>query len=164
MNIGFIIFLLLLGDILILVEVILIPGTFITGILGLAAIVAACVQSYNIISPMGAVWIFIANAVILTLLTYVILRSKTWKKLSLETKIDSRSDDSPQEKGLYLGMEGVSSTRLAPMGKATFGDKVVEVSTEGEFINPQEKIVITRIEDNKIFVKQYFNINSYGNN
>lgn len=152
MDIGLIIFLLLLGNILILVELFFIPGTIVTGVLGLGTIIGACYLAYTIIGVNACIWMFVINVLLLAALTIVLLRTRTWKKLSLETKIESRIDQAPESKGLAVGMIGTAVTRLAPMGKVSFDGEIVEVTTSGEFINPSEEVTISRIEDNKIYV------------
>ena len=151
---GLIIFLLLLGDILVLTELLFIPGTIFTGLLGLGSIVGSCYLAYTNISPTVSIIIFLVNIALLVVATLLLLRAKTWKKLSLETKIESRIDDKPEEKGLSIGQEGESYTRLAPMGKAEFDGTTIEVTSEEGIISPKEKVVISKIEDHKIFVKK----------
>ena len=109
---GLIIFLLLLGDILVLAELLFIPGTIFTGLLGLGSIVGSCYLAYTNISPTVSIIIFLVNIALLVVATLLLLRAKTWKKLSLETKIESRIDDKPEEKGLSIGQEGESYLQL----------------------------------------------------
>jgi hypothetical protein len=81
------------------------------------------------------------------------LRAKTWRKLSLTTEIDSKSDSTPQEKGIEVGMEGLSLTRLAPMGKVLLGTHSVEATSIEGIIDPQKSVIVTQIIENKIYVK-----------
>ena len=80
------------------------------------------------------------------------LRS-AWKKLSLHTEIDSRTDSRPEDKGISVGSQGVTITRLAPMGKVLFGDTTVECSARNGIIDPGQQVEVILIDDNKIFVK-----------
>jgi len=78
------------------------------------------------------------------------LRSKTWKRAMLSTSINSRID---AVKGKFqIGQEGVTISRLTPMGKGQFNNEYVEISTYGDFINPGTRIRIVEINNNKIFV------------
>jgi membrane-bound ClpP family serine protease len=151
---GLIIFLLLLGDILVLAELLIIPGTIFTGLLGLGSIVGSCYLAYSQIGTTASIVIFIINVVILIICTVLLLRAKTWKKLSLDTKIESTIDNKPQEKGLAVGHQGETITRLAPMGKVEFDGKTIEATSEDGILDPHAKIVISKIEDNKIYVKK----------
>lgn len=151
---GLIIFLLLLGDILVLAELLFIPGTIFTGLLGLGSIVGSCYLAYDHISPTASIIIFVVNIAVLVIATILLLRAKTWRKLSLETNIESHIDEKPEEKGLQVGQEGISTTRLAPMGKVDFDGISMEVTSEDGIIDPKTTVAITKILDNKIYVKK----------
>ncbi len=81
-----------------------------------------------------------------------ILRSKSWRKLVLETKIESKMNEIDHSK-IKTGIEGIAVSRLAPTGKGKFGDELVEVVSSHDFIDVNSKIIITKIEGNKITVK-----------
>lgn len=151
---GLILFLLILGDILILAELIIIPGTIFTGLLGLGSIFGSCYLAYANISPTTSIILFVVNIIVLATVTLLLLRAKTWKKLTLNTQIESHVDQKPQEKGVQKGQTGVATTRLAPMGKVEFDGQVMEVTSEDGMIEAQTIVIISKIEDNKIFVKR----------
>jgi membrane-bound ClpP family serine protease len=151
---GLILFLIILGDILVLAELLLVPGTILTGLLGLGSIVGSCYLAYDNISPTVSIIIFVVNIVVLVVATILLLRAKTWHKLSLETNIESRVDEKPEDKGLQVGLEGISTTRLAPMGKVEFQGTATEVTSEDGVIDPRTAVTISKIQDNKIYVKR----------
>ena len=151
---GLIIFLHLLGDILVLAELLFIPGTIFTGLLGLGSIVGSCYLAYDLISPTASIIFFVVNIAVLVIATILLLRAKTWRKLSLETNIESHIDEKPEEKGLQVGQEGISTTRLAPMGNVEFNGSPMEVTSEDGIIDPKTTVTITKILDNKIYVKK----------
>lgn len=154
---GLIIFLLLLGDALVIAELLFIPGTILTGLLGLGSIAGSCYMAYTHFSPTTSIVIFVINIALLVVLTLILLRAKTWKKLSLETKINESFDKKPQERGLSVGQEGEASTRLAPIGKIVIGEESIEAISEDGFIDAKAPVVISKIEDYKIFVKRINN-------
>lgn len=82
------------------------------------------------------------------------LRSKTWKKLSLKTNIDSKVGSAPQEKGIVVGNRGIAVTRLAPAGKVQIGDSVLEAFTRDSLVEPGREVEVAEIDGNKIFVKE----------
>ncbi len=151
---GLIIFLLILGDALMLAELILIPGTIFTGLLGISSIIGSCYLAYTNYSPTTSIVLFVVNIAVLVVLTIILLRAKTWRKLSLKTNIDSKADTTPEEKGLCIGTEGVTTTRINPMGKARFQDLSLEVTSEEGMIAENVAVVISRIEDNKVYIKK----------
>jgi len=54
---------------------------------------------------------------------------------------------------LVPGMRGHSLTILRPSGKAQFGDRVVDVVTEGEFIPPQTQIAVISADGMRVVVR-----------
>jgi membrane-bound ClpP family serine protease len=150
---GLIITLILVGILLIIAEIILIPGIFITGFTGLASLVASCYVGWTEFGQTGGIITILLNIILLSLFVVLALRAKTWRKLSLTTEIDSKSDSTPQEKGVEVGMEGLSLTRLAPMGKVLLGTHSVEATSMEGIIDPQKSVIVTQIIENKIYVK-----------
>ena len=80
------------------------------------------------------------------------MRTKTWRKLQLNTRIDSKMNEFDPQK-VHVGMQGKAISRLAPMGTGEFDGAVVEVSSPQDFIEVDTEIEITRIEGGKVFVK-----------
>ena len=97
--------------------------------------------------------ILAVNIILAVVCTVLTLRSRTWKKLSLHTEIDSRTDSAPEDKGIAVGSEGKTITRLAPMGKVLFGDVTVECTARNGLIDPGQEVTVILIDDNKIYVK-----------
>ncbi len=53
-----------------------------------------------------------------------------------------------------LHQEGEALTTLRPAGKARFGEQMIDVQSQGDFIDPGEKIVVTEVVGNKIVVRK----------
>ena len=144
--------LILIGILMLLLEILVIPGSGVAGIIGFGLIVAGIWLAY---SREGAQAGHITLAVTVgfnLILLVVALRSKTWKKAMLSTEIDSkvRTID-PQH--LKVGDTGKTISRCAPMGKAIFDDKFFEVSAFSDFIDQETNIEVMKISGNKIFIK-----------
>lgn len=149
---GFIITLILLGLVLMFAEILIIPGVGLAGILGVLSLGGSCFYAfYEFGNTTGAI-VTAVNVVLLVALAVWILRAKTWKRMSLETNIDSKavSDNSSV---LAVGDRGRTLTRIAPMGSARFGDFVVEVKAVEGMLDPNVDVQVVLIEDNKIYVK-----------
>ena len=54
---------------------------------------------------------------------------------------------------LTPGMQGTAITVLRPSGKARFGDHVVDVVTEGEFIAPTTPVTVIQTDGMRVVVK-----------
>ena len=60
---------------------------------------------------------------------------------------------SVEEHTVEVGQFGVTSSRLAPMGKALINDKYYEVHSSGPFIDENEEIVVVKTEGLSTFVE-----------
>ncbi|MDD2548918.1 MAG: NfeD family protein [Bacteroidales bacterium] len=149
---GFII-LILVGLFLFVVEFLLIPGVTVAGIGGLASLVGGVFWAYHSFgNTVGHITLF--STVFLTLLTVTLaLRSKTWKKFMLNTNIEGSVGDNNEDLGINPGDEGISVSRLSPMGKVRINDKVIEAKSLGEYIDSREDIIVIRIEGAVAIVK-----------
>ena len=152
MAIFVIIFLILLGLLLLLIEFAVIPGVTIAGIGGLALFVASV---YIAFAEYGTVVGFIASIVILiaapTMIVYF-FKSKSGKKMILESEIDGKIEMVDAEK-IHVGDIGKSISRLAPSGKAKVNGEVVEAQSTGAFIDQNVDIRVIKIHPNKIIVE-----------
>ncbi|MBQ8170018.1 MAG: hypothetical protein IJZ98_04680 [Bacteroidales bacterium] len=147
---GFVITLILVGIILIFIEILLIPGVGVAGVLGLLSMGGSCFYAFHEFGLTTGIIVAVVNAVLIIGLAIYVLRAKTWKRMSLETNIDSKAVESAV---LSLGDKGKTLTRLAPMGSARFGDYVVEVKALEGMLDPEVPVEVVLIEDNKIYVK-----------
>lgn len=149
-----IITLIVVGLILLIAELLVIPGFGVAGILGIASLIASCWIAFDSLGQTAGLLVIAVNILLTVLMTIFTLRSKTWKKLSLKTNIDAKVDTTPQAKGIQPGITGISLTRLAPGGQARFGEITTEVTTRDMLIEPGKPIVVSEVEGNRIFVKQ----------
>lgn len=147
---GFIVTLILVGLVLIFAEILLIPGVGIAGVLGLLSMGGSCFYAFHELGTTAGAIVTGVNAVLIAALTIWVLRAKTWKRMSLETNIDSKAVEGVS---LSLGDRGKTVTRLAPMGSARFGNYIVEVKALEGMLDPETSVEVVLIEDNKIYVK-----------
>lgn len=144
--------LLIIGLILMLAEVLFVPGTTIVGILGL--VVSLLGISYAFISyEANTAWVITGIAALANLVAIVYgFRSGVWNKFSLKNTSQGRVFDG-RTSGLYLGMEGKAISDIKPFGKGLFGEKIYEVKSENGFLTVGSDLEIIKIENNKILVK-----------
>ncbi|MEF9931282.1 MAG: NfeD family protein [Bacteroidales bacterium] len=149
-----IITLIIVGLILLIAELLIIPGFGIAGILGVISMVASCWFAFDSYGHIIGLIVIAINIIVIIISTIFILRSKTWKAISLKTNIDSKVDTSPHTKGITEGMSGKTLTRLAPGGHAKLGENVIEVFTRDSLVEPGKEVEVCEIDGNKIFVKE----------
>ena len=90
---GLVLTLILVGIVLLLAELLLVPGVGVAGILG---VLSLCGSSYYAFAFLGGIQggiVTVVNIALLSILLYFALRAKTWKKLELDTVIDKKVDD-----------------------------------------------------------------------
>ena len=143
----------LVGLVLIFAEILLIPGVGVAGILGLLSMGGSCFYAFYEFGNVTGYIVTAVNVVLIVALSIWVLRAKTWKRMSLETSIDSKAVETSV---LAVGDRGKTLTRLAPMGSARFGDFVVEVKAVEGMLDPNIEVEVVLIEDNRIYVKPLY--------
>ena len=145
--------LLLLGIILILIEILFIPGTTVFGILGLISIFASDYLSISYFGvEIGIIYSITSGIFCLIMILYA-LKSDTWNKVPLKN-IHSHKVSKNQYSELSIGDIGKSYSSLKPYGKGVFNDKSYEVKSLENFIEENKKIKIINILQDKILVKK----------
>ncbi|MBU2649998.1 MAG: hypothetical protein KKA81_03610 [Bacteroidetes bacterium] len=145
--------LIFIGLAFLVLEILVIPGTGIAGILGFALMGVGIWQAYHVYGSTAG-HLTLAGTFILSFVTlFLSLRSKTWKRISLKREIDSRVNVIDEMK-IHPGDEGKTTSRLAPMGKAFINGDFYEVSTTGEYLEQGTEIIVEKIDWNKIYVKR----------
>ena len=154
MAFSIIVIIILLGLVLIFLEMFVIPGTALFGILGGIAIIAGAALMYsnygsrygNITAAITGVSVFVAVAA-----GFKVIQSN---RLAMKAEIKSKVNTLEQHH-YSLGQKGKTVSELRPNGKAIFADSnKVDVYSEGEYIERESEVEIVKITHNKIFVKQ----------
>ena len=145
--------LIFVGLLFLVLEILVIPGTGVAGIIGFILMGIGIWQAYSVYGSAAGHYTLAGTIVLTVLMLILALRSKTWKKIMLKKNITSKVNVIEDGK-IAVGDEGKSISRLAPMGKALFGNDFYEVATTGEFLDNGENIVIEKIDGNRIIVKR----------
>lgn len=152
MSLFVIILLIVLGIVLLLIEFLVIPGVTIAGIGGLVLIGTSIYSTYKSFGSTTGNIILVVTFLLVILATILALRSKTWRKVMLNTTVDGKAAESFDDR-LKPGDHGKAVTRLAPMGNAMFGDVITEVKTMGEFVDAGTEVEIIKVHNREIVVK-----------
>lgn len=136
---------------LLMLEFLVFTGSGVAGILGGVGIVAAVWLAYTEIGMTAGHVTLFGAAVAGGVATFYALRSKTWRRLQLNSQIDSTVErvDSLAK----VGDTGVCQGRLAPMGKVVIGDHMVEAESLSGFLDEGTCVEVVKVLRNKIFVK-----------
>lgn len=151
MTVFVIVLLIVLGIVLLLLEFLVIPGVTIAGIGGVALMGGGVYLAYANYGPMAGHMTLAAVLVCNTAMIIYVLKSRTWKKLMLNTNVDGKVETETHV--INVGDSGVCITRLAPMGKVKVGDTVVEGQSLGGYIDERTEVEVVKVFKYKIIVK-----------
>jgi len=142
---------LLLGLFLIAIEIILVPGTTIVGILGAFISLLSIGLGFFYLPNLHA-WLFTGSAVVISAaLGFIGLRSKTWTRFEVKSAIGSKA---PSQLGsIQVGMTGITTSRCNPIGQAEISNELHEVYATGDYLEAGTNITVERIENKYIYIK-----------
>ena len=143
--------LIIIGIILLVLEIIVLPG-MIAGIVGGIFLLIAIFWMYssegNVAGHITLAVTFIATF----LAIYGSLKSRAWKRYGLNETNDGRVND-VGALNISEGDEGRTLSALRPSGTVLIGEKKVEAQTNGELIDVGTKVIVTKVFPNKVLVK-----------
>ncbi|MFA5330324.1 MAG: NfeD family protein [Prolixibacteraceae bacterium] len=152
MNFLVILFLIILGIILLLIEFTVLPGITIAGIGGFLlfgySVYLAFTSYGNLAGFLTLAFILILSPILVTML----FKGKAGKIMTLRAVVNGVANEINTEK-VKVGDIGVTIGRLAPMGKIKVNDEIIEVRSTGTYVNPGEKVRIIQIEKSLITVE-----------
>lgn len=145
--------LIIAGLILFIIEVFLLPGISIAGIISAICLLYANYYAFDTMGTLPGCITLAISAIGVIAITVWFMRSKTVDKLSLKQTIDYKPEPL---KGLNLkaGDEGIALTRLALIGNAEFDGNIIEVRSTGDFIEEKSRIRVNRIRDGIVLVEK----------
>ncbi|MBP5134304.1 MAG: hypothetical protein ILP24_00885 [Paludibacteraceae bacterium] len=139
--------LLVLGVIMMVIEIFLLPGFSIAGIMGIFFLLAGIVKAFMF--SMEAGFLVLLS---MALAIYFFMRSKTLNRLSLQESIDSKVDPL-KNIDVKVGDRAVTLSRLAPIGKIKVNDKVVEAKSVKDFIDDGVEVVVVAVDSTNVEVE-----------
>jgi len=154
------------GVILLLIEIFVIPGFGIFGVLGIIMIMAGLflglISDFPMVEPdlLSTAIIQLASAFVLGIAVIAVLlkflpKTGMWKNLILDKNISAQSGYTSYENfNELIGKEGKALTVLRPAGTALIDGKRLDVVTPGDFINKGTKIKVIEVEGSKIVVEK----------
>ncbi|MFC1549747.1 nodulation protein NfeD [Candidatus Neomarinimicrobiota bacterium] len=155
----------LVGIVLLLIEMLFIPGF---GVAGIAGIVVILWGLYELLLPeipvggeiesmalTGLTIGIIGGLIALVLLFRLMTKTKFWTKLT-SPGIESQAAGFSTSIGLedQIGKEGIAVTDLRPSGWITVNEKRIFVVTEGDYISQNNAVKILSVEGNRVVVRK----------
>jgi membrane-bound ClpP family serine protease len=150
MELTTVISLIFFGLLLIIVEIIFVPGTTLVGVGGFIFLTIGVWLSFKYFgSEMG--WTTLGGtAVVSGLLLYFSFKANVWGKFALKSSMQGKVNEGDH---FQTGQEGVAISALRPVGKAELGSRMVEVKTLGSYVDSGTKIRIIQVLSNQIIVE-----------
>ncbi len=144
--------LLTIGLILVVLEILFVPGTTIVGILGVLVTGTGIYYAFLTLDNQNA-WSVLGVTVLVNISALIYgFKSGVWNKFSLKNSHTSRSFDD-RLVDLVKGQEGIAISDIKPYGKADFGNRIYEVKSDAGFISVGTPLIIIKLEENRIIVK-----------
>ena len=156
------IILLFFGILLVILEILIIPGFGIAGITGggliLWSIFYMLLGEYPSAQDYSDAYFGLSIATIGAiaagiLLFKIITESKYYSQI-IEFKPQRKQDGYSISKGFekFVGKSGISTTDLRPSGKINIDNQIFQAISTGDYINKNSKIIVLRIDENQMVV------------
>jgi membrane-bound ClpP family serine protease len=75
-----------------------------------------------------------------------------WSRFSLKSSNKSKVNEGELDQ-LLVGMEGTTISALRPIGKAELNNQIVEVKTNGDYLDSGSRIRVIKIVSNQIIIE-----------
>ncbi|MDD2430432.1 MAG: NfeD family protein [Firmicutes bacterium] len=145
------------GLIFLILEIFVIPGFGIVGILGIAGIFTSIVLSFENFAQ--AIWVLVA-AIALTALAIKLLwkrlkKAPIMKKIILEASLDDQKGYSASSNKLkeLEGKDGITVTVMRPSGMVEIESRRYSAQTDGEFLEKGIRVRVVEVQGNRIVVE-----------
>lgn len=164
------IFVFILGIVLLALELFVIPGFGVFGILGIICILTGLtlgmipndVFDFTFV-PTGELFIALITVVLSAIIAVFLIftlapKVNQWKAFSRIALADTQLKKEGYTSFWYseelMGKEGVAHTRLMPSGKVIIEDEIYDAHSRGEFIDRGEKVKVISTEGTSLRVKK----------
>ena len=147
-----IITLIIVGILLLVAELVLLPGISVAGIGAFLSLAVAAVYGFFLYGILGGS--VVLAAIIIVAAVVISLRANTWQRLSLKSTIDATSTPTAEQNDIRIGQRGETLTRLAPMGKVRVGDVTVEAKSVDAYIDPRQAIEVIGYDNTAVVVRR----------
>lgn len=162
------------GVILLALELFVIPGFGLAGVLGIIALLAGLILSLVGAGDTPQVILLAAGRVVFALLVALaaslallrfLPRLPFGRRLILETGLGAGHayGSAPDSDLRWLGKHGHASSVLRPAGIAEIEGERVDVVSDGELIDAGQAVEVTRVDGNRIVVRRVPHITTEGN-
>lgn len=160
----------IVGIILLAVEIFVVPGFGVFGIMGIICILGGLTMGmlpneqfdFTFVSSgklfTALLTVFLAATIATVLIFTLTPKINQWESFSRISLADTQQRSEGYTSSFYsselLGQEGISYTRLMPSGKVVINDEHYDAYSRGEFIDKGEKIKVISTEGTSLRVRR----------
>lgn len=139
------------GLALLAIEVLVIPGFGVIGVLGGASMISSVWVAYEYVSPTYSVIAVIAGLGASGLLFWLFPKTAAGKAMVLQSAVTGKAGRA--DNVLLEGREGVVLTDLRPSGSVEIDDRSIDVVTDGRYVEKGTKVRVVRVEGARVVVE-----------
>ena len=153
MSVTLIIVLIVIGIALMVVEVVVLPGITISGIAGVLLIGCGVYLTFKWFGNTAGVIALVGTSILFIIFLIYALRAKTWDRLSLHSEIDGKVNV-VDTNDIKTGDQGMTVSRLAPIGKILIHGKIMEGKSEFGLIDENREIEVVHVNESTVIVQE----------
>lgn len=146
----FIAILILFGILMIISEILFVPG-MIVGILGGTFIIMGIGWTWQVYGATTGMITGLISVLLTVLSIWAAFKTGFWQKFSLQDKLEGRMNVIDGQ-DVKAGDKGAAVSSLRPMGTVKVNGKKFQASTEGEMVPANYPVIVLRVESDKIIV------------
>lgn len=151
MSLTAIILLILTGLILLMLEILFVPG-MVLGFISVILMIVGIIFSFKDHGTATGIAVLVGTVAASAASVYWAFNSALWKKLQVQSTVDGKANVI-EEGAVKVGDTGKTISRLNPTGKILVNTIQAEAQAMEGFIDQDKEITIIKIQANKIFVK-----------
>ncbi len=136
------------------VEVFIIPGFGVVGILGIILLVAAIVYTWITLGALWGIGMLVLSFILFGGGIWIVSRTRWGKKFVLQTSQKGAVSSLGRDHADLVGKEGVAESDLHPTGTALVAGRKIDVMTSGVYINKGSRIRVVEASGPRIVVDE----------
>ena len=152
LDIAIVAFLLVVAIVLLLLEIFLLPGITVAGIGGFLFAAGGVAYAYSKLGLLAGNISLISAGLVFAISFFWLLRSNSFSKVALKKEVGGKLV-SCRDVGIEPGDEGITLSRLNPMGKIKVKGITVEAKSFNGFVDENIPVVVVRIDASNVLVK-----------
>jgi membrane-bound ClpP family serine protease len=143
--------LILIGILLLVLEILILPG-LIAGIIGAVFLIIAIAWMYADYGSTAGNYTLLSTLLLTFLAIWGSFKSKAWSRFGHKETLEGKMNDIARH-GIAEGEIGTTLSALRPSGTVLIRDAKVEGFTNGEILNAGTKVKVVRVLPGKILVE-----------